>query len=220
MSIPTRVTAAAFFVFALVSTTQGHVQAPVQVSTQAQALPADDDFNALRGPAAAGDAQAQFALGNDYIDGREVAQDYGQAVIWYRKSAAQGYAPALNQLGYMQENKIGLPRDYKRALYYYRLAAKKGNALAEYNLGAMYQSGLQVRRDYRQAFEWYRKAADQNLADAENEVGYFLPVRMGGQARLCSGFGLVSPRRQPRQLQRRNQSRLHGGERMGSTSKL
>ncbi|MGA9890144.1 MAG: SEL1-like repeat protein, partial [Candidatus Acidiferrales bacterium] len=90
MSIPTRVTAAAFFVFALVSTTQGHVQAPVQVSTQAQALPADDDFNALRGPAAAGDAQAQFALGNDYIDGRGVGQDYGQAVIWYRKSAAQG----------------------------------------------------------------------------------------------------------------------------------
>jgi len=83
MSIPTRVAAAAFFVFALVSTTQGHAQAPVQVSTQEQALPADDDFNARRGPAAAGDAQAQFALGHDYIDGRGVAQDYGQAVIWY-----------------------------------------------------------------------------------------------------------------------------------------
>jgi TPR repeat protein len=25
-------------------------------------------------------------------------------VIWYRKSAAQGYAPALNQLGYMYQN--------------------------------------------------------------------------------------------------------------------
>ena len=66
MPFPTRVTAAAFFVFALVSTTQGHAQAPVQVSTQVQVLPADDDFNALRGPVAAGDAQAQFALGNDY----------------------------------------------------------------------------------------------------------------------------------------------------------
>lgn len=174
MSIPTRVTAAAFFVFALVSTTQGQVQTPVQASTQAQVPPADNDFNALRGPAAAGDAQAQFSLGNYYIDGRGgAALDYGQAVFWYRKSATQGYAPALNQLGYMQENKIGLPRDYKRALYYYRLAANKGNALAEYHLGAMYQSGRQVRRNYKQAFEWYRKAADQNLADAENEVGYF-----------------------------------------------
>jgi hypothetical protein len=62
VSIPTRVTAAAFFAFALVSTTQGHAHAPVQVSTQAQALPADDDFNALRGPAATGDAQVQFAI--------------------------------------------------------------------------------------------------------------------------------------------------------------
>ena len=63
MSIPTRVTAAAFFVFAMVFTAQAHMQAPVQVSTQAQALPADDDFNSLRGPAAAGDAQAQFDSG-------------------------------------------------------------------------------------------------------------------------------------------------------------
>src|ERR1700693_842682 len=99
MSIPTRVTAAAFFVFALVSTTQGHAQAPVQLSTQAQALPADNDFNSLLGPAAARDAEAPSALGNDYIDAPGVAPDYGQAVIWYRRSAAQGYAPPLNQLG-------------------------------------------------------------------------------------------------------------------------
>src|SRR5262249_28566095 len=117
MTLPTRVTAAAFFMFALVSTMQGQEQAPVQVptqeqtpvqaSTQAQTIPADDDFNALSGPAAAGNAQAQFALGNDYINGRGVAQDYGQAAIWYRKSAAQGYAPALNQLGYMYQHKFG-----------------------------------------------------------------------------------------------------------------
>src|SRR5580698_2895452 len=107
MSIPTRVTAAAFFVFALVSTTQGHAQAPVQVSTQAQALPADDDFNALRAPAAAGDAQAQFALAHDYMDGRGVAQDYGKAVFCYRKSAAQVFPPALNRRGYMYQNKFG-----------------------------------------------------------------------------------------------------------------
>jgi TPR repeat protein len=179
MTFSTLVTAAAFFVFGLVSTTQRQEQAPVQVSTQAQTLQADDDVNALLGPAAAGDAQAQFALATDYIDGRGIGQDYGQAVIWYRKSADQGYAPALNQLGYMHQHKFGLPRDYKRALYYYRLAADKGNARAEYNLGAMYQGGLQVRRDYKQAFAWYRKAADQNLADAENEVGYFYQCGWG-----------------------------------------
>ena len=173
LSFRTRATAIAFFALALVSTAHAQTQAPAQTSTQATALPPDNQLNALREAAAAGDAQAQFALADDYFGGVGVAQDYGQAVIWYRKSAAQGYAPALNQLGYMQENKIGLPRDYKRALYYYRLAANKGNALAEYNLGAMFKAGLSVKRDYKQAFDWYRKAADQNLSEAEEEIGYF-----------------------------------------------
>ena len=59
-----------------------------------------------------------------------VSRDYYQALIWYRKSAGQGYAPAQNQLGYMHQHKFGLPRDYKRALNYYRLAANKGYAPA------------------------------------------------------------------------------------------
>jgi TPR repeat protein len=111
-------------------------------STQATAPPPDNEFYSLREPAAAGDSQAQFALANHYFRGLGVPQDYGLALIWYRKSAGQGYAPAQNQLGYMHQHKFGLPRDYKRALNYYRLAANQGYALAEYNLAAMFQSGL------------------------------------------------------------------------------
>jgi hypothetical protein len=51
-------------VFALVSTARA--QAPVQTSAQATAPPPDNDFYAFREPAAAGDAQAQFALGNRF----------------------------------------------------------------------------------------------------------------------------------------------------------
>jgi hypothetical protein len=59
MSFRTRTTVAAFFMFALVS--GARAQAPVQTSTQATAPPPDNDFYSLREPAAAGDAQAQFA---------------------------------------------------------------------------------------------------------------------------------------------------------------
>jgi hypothetical protein len=45
------------------------------------------DFYYLRGSAAAGDAQAQFALANYYYRGLGIPQDYYQALIWYRKSA-------------------------------------------------------------------------------------------------------------------------------------
>jgi TPR repeat protein len=121
MSFLTRATVAAFFVCALVSAARG--QAPVQNSTQATAQPPDNDFYSLREPAAAGDAQAQFALANRYFYGVGVPQDYSQALLWYNKSANQGFAPAQNLLGYMYQHKFGVPRDYKRALAYYRSTA-------------------------------------------------------------------------------------------------
>jgi hypothetical protein len=48
ISFRTRATAAAFFVFALVSTTQAQAQAPVQASTQVTAPPPDNEFYSLR----------------------------------------------------------------------------------------------------------------------------------------------------------------------------
>src|SRR4029077_9361151 len=181
MSFRTRATVAALFIFALVSAGRAHApgRAPVQTREQPTAQSADQDFYALRAPAAAGDAQAQFALGNQYFSGVGVPQDYGQALLWFTKSANQGFAPAQNQLGYMYQHKFGVPRDYKRALAYYRSAAKQSYALGQYNVGGMFEDGVGVKRDYKQAFDWYRKAADQNLAQAEKQVGYFYQCGYG-----------------------------------------
>src|SRR5262249_10658206 len=83
--------------------------------------------------AAAVSAQAQFALTHSYFQARYVTLNYVDMLVWYQKSAAQGYAPAQNQLGSMYENNIGLPQNFKRAANYYQLAAKQGFALAQYN---------------------------------------------------------------------------------------
>jgi TPR repeat protein len=119
MSFRTRATAAAFFVFAPVSTTQAQARAPVQTSIETTAPPPDNEFYSLREPAAAGDAQAQFALGNHYYRGLGVPQDYGHALIWYRKSAGHGNSNAENQLGYMAENGWGQPQSYDEAFSWY-----------------------------------------------------------------------------------------------------
>jgi uncharacterized protein len=105
----------------------------------------------IRDAAAAGDAQAQFALGNYYFRARYVTLDYLDAFCWYRKSSNQGFAPAQNQLASMYENNIGVPRDYKHAATLYRLAANQGYALAQYNLAARFEAGRGVHRDYKQA---------------------------------------------------------------------
>src|SRR6185437_5725455 len=48
--------------------------------------------------AAAGNAPAQFALANELFVSRYQTLDYAD-LVWYRKSAAQGYAPAQDQFG-------------------------------------------------------------------------------------------------------------------------
>ena len=111
MNFLSRATIAASIVLALVSAAKA--QGPAQTSTQATPLLPENEFYSLRGPAAAGDAQAQFALGNHYFYGRGVAQDYRQALLWCSKSANQGFAPAQNLLGYMYQHKFGVPRDSK-----------------------------------------------------------------------------------------------------------
>jgi TPR repeat protein len=100
-----RAPVAALFVFALLPAARA--QAPVQTSTQATARPLDNDSYSVRESAAAGDAQAQFALGNYYFSGVGVPQDYAQALLWFTRSANQDFIPAQNQLGYMYQHKFG-----------------------------------------------------------------------------------------------------------------
>jgi len=70
----------------------------------------------LRLSAAAGDPRARFAFADHYYRGLGAPQNYSQALLWYSKSANQGFAPAQTQLGSMYQHKWGVPRDYKRAL--------------------------------------------------------------------------------------------------------
>ena len=45
-----------------------------------------------------------------------VAQDYNEAVKWYRKSAEQGTAAAQSNLGRMYDEGLGVVQDYTEAV--------------------------------------------------------------------------------------------------------
>ena len=55
----------------------------------------------LPGAAEQGNAEAESNLGDMYLTGSGVAQDYAEAAQWYRRAAEQGYAPAQFDLGRM-----------------------------------------------------------------------------------------------------------------------
>ena len=125
------------------------------------------------------DAEAQNNLGYAYEKGQGVAQDYAQAVYWYRKAAEQGYAMAQSNMGVMYENGKGVEQDYAQAARWYRKAAEQGYTAAQYSLGYDYDYGLGVEQDYKQAAYWYRKAADQGHVTAQNNLGVMYAKGLG-----------------------------------------
>ena len=138
----------------------------------------DDYLTALRAAAEQGDVNAMIILGARYMDGKDVPQDYKEAVKWYELAAEQGHAGAQYTLGKMYHDGEIVPQDYKLAAKWYELAAKQGHVYAQsslvfvqLDLGMMYQYGEGVSQDYELAVKWYKLAANQGYANAQYALG-------------------------------------------------
>ncbi len=82
-------------------------------------------------PADAGDAQAQYFVGQIYEKGLGQTPDSARAVSWYRRAAEQGHAPAQTALAMMYERgEVEGRPDPQAALALYRQASGATEALA------------------------------------------------------------------------------------------
>ncbi|MEI9902941.1 MAG: tetratricopeptide repeat protein [Asticcacaulis sp.] len=107
----------------------------------APAFAQDTSFAALQTAAAGGDARAQLELGDDYYTGRDVDQDYAQALSWYQKAADNGNSDAEVALAMMYTRGAGVPQDDAQALAWDQKAAAQGNMGAQYDIGVAYDNG-------------------------------------------------------------------------------
>ena len=115
-----------------------------------------------RGPAVAGDPDAQFNLGQAYKLGRGVAADMAQAEEWYRKAALQGHPQAEENYGLILfENNKRL-----QAAEWLQKAASRGEPRSQYVLGTMFFNGDGVEKDWVRAYALTVRAAAQNLPQA------------------------------------------------------
>ena len=106
------------------------------------------------------DAIQQFEIGVDYYKGRNgKKQDRSKAVMWYRKSAEQGYHKAQFSLGYCYNYGKGVTRDFIEAVEWYQKAVEQGNAYAQYNLGVCYNNGEGVVKDKKKAIALWKESA-------------------------------------------------------------
>jgi uncharacterized protein len=101
-----------------------------------------------RKAAIAGDADAQFNLGQAYKLGRGVPVDMAMAESWYRKAALQGHAQASDNYG------LALFQDGKasEALPWLEKSAGRGEPRAQLVLGTMLFNGDTVERDWVRAY--------------------------------------------------------------------
>ena len=125
-----------------------------------------------------GNADAQYALGYMYENGRGVSQDHAKAVEWYQKAAEQDHGGAQCQLGGMYLYR----KDYTKAVNWLLRVAMRGNPDAQLQLGIMFKKGLGVYPNFDEAERWFRESANQENHWAANELKEMLSV---GPVKWC-----------------------------------
>lgn len=100
-------------------------------------------FDYMSRAAAAGEAEAEFELAKIYERGLGVAPDAKRALELYQAAADQGYADALNDLGFLHfQGGLGLPPDQAKGIDYFRRAADQRHPEAMFNMAGMIDGGF------------------------------------------------------------------------------
>lgn len=134
------------------------------------------DLAKIKIAAEAGDAEAQDQLAAQF-------QSHGneqQALIWYRKAAAQNYLHAQSRLGSMLLMRYVMHRDTQpeargavgvEARKWVTLAANAGDKEAEADMAQACLNGWLVRLDYVEAYKWGELAARGSQLEPSTNTG-------------------------------------------------
>ncbi len=117
----------------------------------------DEAYIIVRRLAQKGSAKAQHRLGSFYEHPTDGHCQSDKAEYWYKKSAEQGYTPAMHSLAvfYYYTNP-------QQSEYWYRKAADQGNNRALYELGMEYEYGGRFAKDLQRAAGCYRELLERD----------------------------------------------------------
>ena len=111
-----------------------------------------------------------------------------QAATLFTTLANKGNAQAMNALGLLYTNGIGIDVDEKEGFAWCERAAKAGYARAWYNLGAMYKSGIGVEQDFNKAYTSFDQGAKLKDAYSIYGKGYCLYEGLGCKQDYSQAF--------------------------------
>lgn len=157
------------------SLAQGHAPTMVTLAdmyTDPNGIPLQPQlvFDLQRGAAQRGNHSAEFEVGRFFREGYLSAPDYAQAMVWFNRAAAAGYAPADFYLGAMYEAGQGVPVDLTQARSHYERAADLGVSGAIHKMGELYRNGEGVAVDPLTAYMWFAIGAKMGAPDSESSL--------------------------------------------------
>jgi tetratricopeptide (TPR) repeat protein len=102
----------------------------------------------------AGDADANYWIGQAYEQGRGVAPDQKEATKWFSKGARMGDPSSQNSFAINLAEGNGTRKDTAQAIDWFRKSAEQGNDEAGCNLALHHMRGEGVEKDYVLALMW------------------------------------------------------------------
>lgn len=127
--------------------------------------------------AAAGDAEAQFVVGDSYLFGRlGLSKDGQQAAFWLEKAGAQEHLEAQFEAGKLYYfGGQGLAADGKKAVKWLAAAQAhlkpKDKTLAQLLIATCYTTAMGVEKNDAEAVKWFRRAAGNGSGLAAYRLG-------------------------------------------------
>ena len=141
---------------------------PEEVAFKAYQLTLESEKRAAEN----GDVQDWTRYARSLVTGPMRLRDPKAAMVWFRKAADKGYAPAQVGIGDLHAKGLGVPQDYHRAQEWYVLATRLSrNADAYFKVGEGYFRGLGVPQDYGSALTYYQTAAKLGHPVAQYLIG-------------------------------------------------
>lgn len=128
-----------------------------------------------RPAALAGDADAQFNLGQAYKLGRGVKTDLDMALEWYRKASAQGHLQAADSCGHLLHYQQKIPE----ALPFLIASSDRGEPRAQYLLATELFNGIHINKDWVRAYALMTRASSAGMASASRslaQMDQYIPI--------------------------------------------
>lgn len=110
-----------------------------------------------------GDAVAQYEVAKWYMPAKDFPEGSAEkAFYWYRKSAENGYIPALLGLSYCYYHGIGVETDFEKAVSLLEEAGARGSAEDKYQVALHYNNNNKIE-DLKKVAFWLEKAAEADI---------------------------------------------------------